>query len=162
MAGQRLTAKVFPDGWRELAATGAAERELQTLARLAEGLPDSYTIYHGVHWTRVEHNNYAIFGEIDFAIVGPTGKLLLIEQKTGLLTETVDGLIKKYSGERKERPFPDGAHGGCAACPAASGLSGRGDVRRLSALLSGLHGQTGRARRASIRRGSSMRAGRIT
>lgn len=105
MAGQRLTAKVFPDGWRELAATGAAERELQTLARLAEGLPDSYTIYHGVHWTRVERHNYAIFGEIDFAIVGPTGKLLLIEQKTGLLTETVDGLIKKYSEKEKNVPF---------------------------------------------------------
>ncbi|MFH1044566.1 MAG: hypothetical protein V1796_05850 [Pseudomonadota bacterium] len=28
-------AKVFPDGWRELTATGAAERELQTLAQLA-------------------------------------------------------------------------------------------------------------------------------
>lgn len=98
-------AKVFPDGWRELAATGAAERELQTLARLADGLPDSYTIYHGVHWTRVERNNYAIFGEIDFAIVGPTGKLLLIEQKIGLLTETVDGLIKKYPGKDKNVPI---------------------------------------------------------
>jgi len=66
-------AKVFPDGWRELAATGAAERELQTLAQLAAGLPDDYTVYHGVHWTQVEHGSYANFGEIDFAIVGPTG-----------------------------------------------------------------------------------------
>ena len=98
-------ARVFPDGWRELGATGAAERELQTLSRLAAGLSDSYTIYHGVHWTRVARNNYAIFGEIDFAIVGPTGKLLLIEQKTGLLTETVDGLIKKYSEQEKNVPF---------------------------------------------------------
>src|SRR5687767_303078 len=98
-------AKVFPEGWRELAGTGAAERERQTLARLAEGLDDRYTIYHGVHWTRVERNNYAIFGEIDFAVVGPTGKLLLIEQKTGLLTETVDGLIKKYPGKDKNVPF---------------------------------------------------------
>ena len=94
-------AKVFPDGWRELAATGAAARELQTLAQLAAGLSDDYTVYHGVHWTRVERSNYAIVGEIDFAIVGPTGKLLLIEQKTGLLTETADGLVKKYAGNEK-------------------------------------------------------------
>ncbi|HYC48091.1 MAG TPA: ATP-binding domain-containing protein [Burkholderiales bacterium] len=98
-------AKVFPSGWRELAATGAAERERRTLEVLAAGLPDSYTIYHGVHWTRVESNNYAIVGEIDFAVMGPTGKLLLIEQKTGWLTETVHGLIKKYPGKDKSVHF---------------------------------------------------------
>ena len=94
-------AKVFPDGWRELAATGSAGRELQTLERLAAGLDEHYTVYHGVHWTRVEQNNYAIVGEIDFAVVGPTGKVLLIEQKTGLLTETADGLSKKYAEREK-------------------------------------------------------------
>ena len=83
-------AKVFPDGWKELTATGSAARELQTLGQLAAGLDDTYTVYHGVHWTRVERNNFAIVGEIDFAIVGPTGKLLLIEQKAGHLTETRD------------------------------------------------------------------------
>ena len=98
-------AKVFPDGWRELAATGAAERELQTLAQLASGLGDEYTVYHGVHWTRVERSNHAIVGEIDFAIVGPTGKLLLIEQKTGLLNETADGLVKKYADKDKRVSF---------------------------------------------------------
>ena len=94
-------AKVFPDGWRELSATGAAERELQTLARLAAGLSDDYTVYHGVHWTQVERGSYAIYGEIDFAVVGPTGKVLLIEQKSGFLTETPGGLAKKYAGKEK-------------------------------------------------------------
>lgn len=98
-------AKVFPDGWRELVGIGAAERELQTLAQLAIGLEDNYTIYHGVHWTRVDRKNYAIFGEIDFAIVGPTGKLLLIELKAGLLHETLDGLTKKYAEKDKSVPF---------------------------------------------------------
>ena len=98
-------AKVFPEGWRELAATGAAERELQTLGQLAAGLGDEYAIYHGVHWTRVEKGNYAIVGEIDFAIVGPTGKLLLIEQKSGLLNETAAGLVKKYAGKDKNVAF---------------------------------------------------------
>ena len=95
---------VFPDGWRELSATGAAERELQTLAQLAAGLDDGYSIYHGVHWTQVERGNYAIYGEIDFAIVGPTGKVLLIEQKAGLLTETPGGLAEKYADKQKNVP----------------------------------------------------------
>lgn len=95
-------AKVFPDGWRELEATGAAGRELQTLRQLAAGLDDSYAIYHGVHWTRVERNDFAIFGEIDFAVVGPTGRVLLIEQKAGILTETPTGLIKKYADKHQD------------------------------------------------------------
>jgi len=98
-------AKVFPDGWRQLAATGAAARELQTLAQLAAGLDDSYTVYHGVHWTRVDRSNTAIVGEIDFAVVGPTGKVLLIEQKAGLLTETAEGLVKKYADREKNVPL---------------------------------------------------------
>ena len=98
-------AKVFPDGWRELVATGAAARELQTLAELAAGLDDQYSVYHGVHWTRIDRSNFAIVGEIDFAILGPTGKLLLIEQKAGLLTETADGLTKKYLTQNKSIPF---------------------------------------------------------
>ena len=66
-------AKVFPDGWRELTATGAAERELQTLARLADGLANDYTVYHGVHWTQVEHGSYAIHSRVpqgDFPLKG--------------------------------------------------------------------------------------------
>ncbi len=95
-------AQVHPAGWKSLEATGAAERELQTLGQLAAGLPDDYTVYHGVHWTRVEQGRHAIFGEIDFAIVGPTGHLLLIEQKTGFLHESSEGLVKRYaSGEKK-------------------------------------------------------------
>ena len=75
-------AQIFPDGWRELEVTGAAQREIETLAILADGLPDEYTVYHAVHWTNVEQR-YALYGEIDFAIVNQAGDLLLIEQKSG-------------------------------------------------------------------------------
>jgi hypothetical protein len=95
-------AKVYPDGWREVEASGAAGREIQTLHRLAAGLDDRYSVYHGVHWTRVQGNNFAIVGEVDFAILGPTGKLLLIEQKTGILTETPTGLVKKFADKHKD------------------------------------------------------------
>lgn len=93
-------ARIVPDGWQALAVTGGAQREIETLRRLAEGLPDDYTVYHGVHWTHLEHG-HAIFGEVDFAIVNRAGDLLVIEQKSGFLTETPEGLIKTYAGKAK-------------------------------------------------------------
>ena len=80
-------AQVDPAGWRELAVTGAAQREIETLALLASALPDAYTVFHGVHWTNVERG-FSAYGEIDFIIVAPSGRILLIEQKSGFLTET--------------------------------------------------------------------------
>lgn len=93
-------AQIIPDGWRETAVTGAAQREIETLTVLADALPDSYTVYHGVHWSNIEHH-FCIYGEIDFAIVNRAGDLLLIEQKSGFLDETPEGLVKNYSGKPK-------------------------------------------------------------
>ena len=95
---------IYPDGWKELAATGAAARELETLALLEASLSDEYRIYHGVHWTRVQHG-YQLWGEIDFAILSPSGKLLLIEQKSGFLDETPEGLVKTYTNKKKPVAF---------------------------------------------------------
>ena len=96
-------ARIIPDGWRELSVTGAAQREIETLALLADGLPDDYSVYHAVHWTGMD-GRYAIYGEIDFAIVNRAGDLLLIEQKSGFLDETPDGLVKQYPGRSKSVP----------------------------------------------------------
>ena len=93
-------ATIIPEGWQSLQATGAAQRELETLALLAASLPVAYTVYHGVHWTRVSER-HALVGEIDFAIVNPAGNLLLIEQKSGFLSETPEGLAKQYDKEEK-------------------------------------------------------------
>lgn len=95
-------ALIFPDGWKELTPTGSKLREIETLT-LLEGLPETYWVYHGVHWTRLQHSS-SIHGEIDFAIVSPGGKLLLIEQKCGFLTETPDGLAKTYKESVKSVP----------------------------------------------------------
>jgi hypothetical protein len=67
---------VFPDDCHDLTATSIAGRELRTIAQVAAGLDDNYTLCHGVHWTHVERGSYAIFGEIGFAIVVPAGKIL--------------------------------------------------------------------------------------
>jgi hypothetical protein len=93
-------ARIVPGDWRTVQATGAAARELETLALLERGLPEALTVFHGVHWTRVDRGT-AVFGEIDFVIVAPSGRLVLVEQKSGFLTETPDGLVKRYAGKDK-------------------------------------------------------------
>lgn len=90
-------AHIIPDGWENQRRSGPAQRELDTLARLKAGLPDDYTVYHAVHWTNVE-GRHAIYGEIDFVIANRAGELLVIEQKTGALDETPDGLAKRHEG----------------------------------------------------------------
>jgi hypothetical protein len=92
-------AHIHPTGWREMSVTGTAAREIETLGYLDASLADApYSIYHGVHWTNVE-NGFSVYGEIDFIIVAPSGRMLLIEQKPGFLTETPDGLVKSYRGK---------------------------------------------------------------
>ncbi len=93
-------ARTLPDGWEALEAAGAAPFEIATLRRLAAELPDDHAIFHGVHWTRLDHG-YSVFGEVDFIVVGPQGQAVLIEQKNGALEETPDGLVKHYTGKTK-------------------------------------------------------------
>jgi len=96
-------AHVVPDGWQALDLVGSAQREIETLRILAT-LPDGYTVLHGVHWTRIEHGA-SVYGEIDFIVVAPNGRILVIEQKSGMLDETPDGLVKSY-GTLKKRVAP--------------------------------------------------------
>ncbi|KVN94422.1 ATP-dependent helicase [Burkholderia ubonensis] len=97
-------ARLIPDDWKSLAATGAAERERETLAALEHALPDSYTVYHGVHWTRAEQG-FSVFGEAAFVVVSPAGRVLLIEQKAGFLRETPKGLVKVYLQTERNVPI---------------------------------------------------------
>jgi hypothetical protein len=96
-------ARIHPDGWDTLAVTGAGSREIETLELLKDTLPDSYSIYHGVHWTQLK-NGFSVFGESDFIVVSPAGAMLVIEQKSGDLLETPDGLRKLYAGKPKDVP----------------------------------------------------------
>jgi hypothetical protein len=100
-------ARIVPSHWQALSASGAAQRELDTLARLAAELPDGYTVFHGVHWTRLEQG-FALFDDIDFAIVSPGGRLLVIEQVSGFLRESADGLVKHY--DQHEKKLAVGVH----------------------------------------------------
>lgn len=95
-------AQIHPEGWQALSVTGAAQREIDTLGQLAAALSDDYTVFHGVHWTHVDQG-YSAYGDIDFIIVGPDGRVLLIEQQSGFLAETDQGLAKKIPGSDQPR-----------------------------------------------------------
>jgi hypothetical protein len=102
-------ARIIPDGWRELANSDAspgaaggglppsAQRHHETLALMAAGLSDDFTVYHAVHWTTIERG-FAVIDNIDFVVVNRMGDLLLIEQKTGFLEESGDGLMRRERG----------------------------------------------------------------
>ena len=92
-------ARILPDGWEALDFNGAAQREIETLGRLAT-LPDDITVLHGVHWTRIEHG-CSVYGDVDFIVVASNGRVLLIEQRSGLLEETADGLVKAQGTSRR-------------------------------------------------------------
>ncbi|WP_373988684.1 nuclease-related domain-containing protein [Duganella sp. BuS-21] len=95
-------AHLHPTGWQEMSGTGAAAREIETLTYLKAALAEEpYRIYHGVHWTNVE-NGFSAYDEIDFIIVAPNGRVLLVEQKSGFLNETPEGLVKNYAGKPRK------------------------------------------------------------
>lgn len=94
-------ARALPNGWEQLDAQGLTGRRQETLRRLARDLPDAYTVYHAVHWTRLEGED-AVFGEADFIIVNRAGDLLIIEQKNGLLLEEGTALLKHDGRTRQQ------------------------------------------------------------
>ena len=84
-----------------MSVTGAAARKIETFAHLDVNLKNvPYRICHGVHWSNVEHG-FSAYGETDFIVVAPNGRVLLIGQKSGFLAETSDGLVKSYQGRAK-------------------------------------------------------------
>ncbi len=45
-------AYIVPSDISRLALAGAHGPELETLKMLKSGLPNDYTVFHGVHWSR--------------------------------------------------------------------------------------------------------------
>jgi len=93
-------ARIVPSDLTRLALSGAHEPEIETLAMLRDALPDDYTVFHGVHWTR-QYKGRTLYGEIDFVVLNSAGRVLCIEQKNGRLEEREGGLFKDYAGEHK-------------------------------------------------------------
>lgn len=94
-------AYIVPADISQLALSNAHTGELATLDMLKRLLPDAYTVFHNVHWSRAR-KDFAAFGEIDFVVVNRAGRCIFIEQKNGALEETADGLFKHYANGSKE------------------------------------------------------------
>ncbi|MGH1359028.1 MAG: ATP-binding domain-containing protein [Burkholderiaceae bacterium] len=90
-------AKILPGDWKTGENAHWASRVTETLTVLERGLPKEVVVFHGVHWSRTE-NGLAGIGEVDFVVLSPAGSLLLIEQKSGWLNETEQGLVKRVRG----------------------------------------------------------------
>ena len=93
-------ARIVPSDLTRLALSGAHEPEIATLAILRDALPDDYTVFHGVHWTR-QYKGRTLYGEIDFVVMNRAGSVLCIEQKNGRLEEVQGQLFKDYGESRK-------------------------------------------------------------
>mgnify|MGYP001818286222 CR=1 FL=1 len=93
-------AYIIPSDISRLALSGAHTPELDTLQKLRTELPNDYTVFHGVHWSR-EYEAWTHFGEIDFVVLNRSGDVLFIEQKNGELVESAGGLVKRYGDSEK-------------------------------------------------------------
>lgn len=94
-------ARTIPSDLTRLALSGIHEPELETLKLLKSKLPDDFTVFHGVHWTR-EYKRWTHFGEIDFVVLNRSGDTLFIEQKNGALEEVDGSLTKRYRDGAKD------------------------------------------------------------
>ena len=99
-------ARLFPEDFDVADNKRRFSGELATLLKLKEELSDQYCIFHGVHWTKIE-DDAAVYGEIDFLIINPYGKILAIEQKETSIERNKQGeLVAIYlesDGQRKEK-----------------------------------------------------------
>ncbi len=93
-------AYIVPSDLSRLSLSGAHYAELEVLQMLKAELPNDYTVFHGVHWSR-EYEAWTHFGEIDFVVLNRSGEVLFIEQKNGELEESDEGLIKRYGSDEK-------------------------------------------------------------
>lgn len=79
-------ARIIPADYKTQDKGTLHESERQTLKHLEGALPDSYTVFSSVLWTR-SHSHHTAFGDLDFCVVSPAGNLIVIEQKSGGLIE---------------------------------------------------------------------------
>jgi len=94
-------AYIVPSDIKKIEFSAGNSHELDTLAYLQKHLPNDYTVFHGVHWSR-EYESWTHFGEIDFVILHKQGSVLFIEQKNGALEESSGSLVKHYGESSKD------------------------------------------------------------
>ncbi|HEX5487362.1 MAG TPA: ATP-binding domain-containing protein [Limnobacter sp.] len=88
-----MTAQVYPTDYRLLLQDGIARRQADVLDVLSRRLPDGFRVYHGLHWSRLEHG-LTVTGQLQFLVLAPHGLVILMSMKTGLIRQDASGLSK--------------------------------------------------------------------
>lgn len=94
-------AKVHPQLTDIRVASAGEHAEFDILSTLANGLPDSYELFHSVDWTRAEPHRDS-HGEFDIVVVNTAGDVAVLEVKAGDVDMTAGGLFKQYGAQRKD------------------------------------------------------------
>ncbi len=88
-------ARIHPSFPLNSPATLGAYRERDILRMLEQGLDNRFDVFHNLPWSAMQGEQQS-FGEYDFVIVSPGGQLLILEIKSGDVTESAEGLTKQY------------------------------------------------------------------
>lgn len=99
MSNPSAKARIFPSDWKHVPTEGLWGREADALQILASGLGEGYTIYHGIHWTRLEQG-LTVLGRIQFLVLTPSGMLVLIAMKTGVVRVENGRLYKSQTNSQ--------------------------------------------------------------
>lgn len=94
-------ASLSPSQVPNLREDGGLFRELDVLERLRLGLPDGYEIFHEVNWHSV-HDGVDRHGEVDIVVLSPSGNVLLMEVKAGMVLLREGGIFKRYGTQEKD------------------------------------------------------------
>ena len=95
-------ARLVPDDVAEIDQGPWHASERATLNKLAVLLPGDYTVFHGIHWARIDQAS-PLYGEIDFIVMNRYGRLLAIEQKDALVTVVRNDLVVHYKSDNKPK-----------------------------------------------------------
>ena len=94
-------AKVHPPLASIRPASAGEYAEYEILKTLAEGLPDAYELFHGVHWATV-HVGRDRHGELDIVVVNSAGDVAVLEVKAGKVLLSEQGVFKRYGAQSKD------------------------------------------------------------
>ena len=95
-------ARLIPDDVAERNQGPWPDSEHATLNKLAVALSAEYTVFHGIHWARIDQAN-PVYGEIDFIVMNRHGRLLAIEQKDAPVTVVRNELMVHYRSKPKPK-----------------------------------------------------------
>jgi AAA domain/UvrD-like helicase C-terminal domain/Nuclease-related domain len=114
--------------------TLGAHRERDILLLLAQGLPDSFDVFHSVAMSSI-HQGEQKFGELDIIVLSPAGHIVLLEIKSGDVAITEHGIAKSYAQRAKPKDVAKQVHAQRSATVSRLQQEGLGHVHVAQILV---------------------------